>query len=107
MLTSTPDDNTYSVRYGDDLQLSCSANGTLPINLTWFHNGVKLIPSDRVVLEPLGHLIVRNTSTNYSGVYQCFAENKAGFTSHATSVDVFSELAILSTRCRLIIHTCV
>ena len=92
MLTSTPADNTYSVRYGNDLHLSCSANGTLPITLTWFHNGVELKANDRVVLEPQGQLTVRNVSTSSnSGVYQCYAENEAGFTSHSILVDVFSE----------------
>ena len=100
VLTSIPADNTHSVRFGDDLQLSCSANGTLPIKLTWFYNGVELITNDRVVVEPLGHLIVRNTSTSGdAGVYQCYAENEAGFTSHAVVVDVFSELNALSIRC--------
>ena len=101
MLTSTPANNAYSVRYGSDLHLSCSANGTLPITLTWFHNGVELKASDRVVLEPQGQLTVRNTSTSSdSGVYQCYAENEAGFTSHTVLVDVFSELVMLSVRCR-------
>ena len=100
VLTSTPADNAYSVRYGSDLHLSCSANGTLPITLTWFHNGVELKASDRVVLEPQGQLTVRNASTSSdSGVYQCYAENEAGFTSHTVLVDVFSELVVLSARC--------
>lgn len=93
VLTSTPADNTYSVRYGDDLHLSCSANGTLPITLAWYHNGIKLKANNRVILEPQGQLTVRNASTsNDSGVYQCYAENEAGFTSHSILVDVFSEL---------------
>ena len=93
VLTSIPADNTSSVRYGENLYLSCSANGTLPIALTWFHNGVELKASDRIVLEPQGQLTVHNTSTSSdSGVYQCYAENEAGFTSHSILVDVFSEL---------------
>lgn len=107
VLTSTPADNTHSVKFGDDLHLSCSANGTLPIKMTWFHNGVELIASNRIVLEPLGHLTVHNASTSSdSGVYQCYAENEAGFTSHTVLVDVFSELALLSARCHLIVHIC-
>ena len=108
LLTSTPANNTYSIRYGNDLHLSCSANGTLPITLTWFHNGVELKASDQVVLEPLGQLTVHNVSTSSdSGVYQCYAENEAGFTSYTVLVDVFSKLAMSSVRCSLlIIHTC-
>lgn len=104
MLTSTPANNTHSVKFGDDLQLSCSANGTLPIKLTWFYNGVELITGGRVVVEPLGQLTVRNTSTSSdAGVYQCYAENEAGFASHAVLVDVFSELVMLSATCHFII----
>ena len=108
LLTFAPANNTYSVRYGNDLHLSCSANGTLPITLMWFHNGVELKASDQVVLEPLGQLTVHNVSmSSDSGVYQCYAENEAGFTSYTVLVDVFSELAMLSARYSLlIIYTC-
>lgn len=98
VLTCIPAENTHSVKHGDDLHLYCLANGSLPIKLTWFHNGVELITSDHVILEPLGQLTVHNISTDRdSGVYQCYAENKAGFTSYAIVVDVFSKLAILFT----------
>ena len=101
VLTSIPTDATHSVKFGDDLHLSCRANGTLPIKLTWFHNGEQLTSNsdERIMLEPLGGLTVYNTSTSSdSGVYQCYAENEAGFTSYTVSVDVFSELVILSTK---------
>ena len=107
VLTSTPADNTHSVKFGDDLQLSCSANGTLPIKLTWFYNGVQLVTGGRVVVEPFGNLTIRNTSTSGdAGVYQCYAENEAGFTSHAVLVDVFSELIMLSVTCSFIFCIC-
>lgn len=95
--------NTHSVRFGDNLQLSCPVSGTLPIKRTWFHNGVQLIPNDRISIEPLGQLTVRSTSTRRdSGVYQCYVENEAGFTSYTVLVDVFSKLATLSARCHLL-----
>lgn len=95
VLTSTPANNTHSVRFGDDLQLSCSASGSEPIKMMWFYNSVQLVPSDRVLLEPPGQLVIRNTSRRKnSGVYQCSAENEAGFTSHAVLVDVFSKFIL-------------
>ena len=95
VITFTPANNTHSVKFGDDLQLSCSAGGSVPIKMTWFYNGLQLFTSDRVLVEPPGQLIIRDTSRRRnSGVYQCYAENEAGFDSHTVLVDVFSKFIL-------------
>jgi len=93
VLTSQPVSNPHRVMYGDDLHLNCSANGSLPISLKWYHNGNRLVSGGRVTVERHGELTVRNTSTaNDDGIYQCYAENEAGFISADILVDVFSKL---------------
>ena len=107
MLSFTPDNNTHSVKFGEDLQLSCSVNGTLPIKLTWFRNGIQLVTGGRIVVEPLGGLTIHNTSTSSdAGIYQCYAENEAGFTNYTVAVDVFSKSALQSAICHFIIYIC-
>jgi len=92
-LTSTPANNPHLVKYGNDLRLNCSANGSLPISLKWYHNGIQLVSGGRVLIERHGELTVRNTSTSDdAGIYQCYAENEAGFANVDILVRIFSKL---------------
>ena len=50
----------------------------------------------RVLIERHGELTVRNTSTSVdAGIYQCYAENEAGFANVDILVRIFSKLYIV------------
>lgn len=62
--------------------LQCSAEGEPPPVITWFKDGVALIPTVRRVILPAGGLFFLRTSharrDSDSGVYWCEATNQYG-----------------------------
>ncbi|KAK3090062.1 hypothetical protein FSP39_008890 [Pinctada imbricata] len=76
-LTRTPQD--VIVSSGDTATFTCIARGFPRPTITWQHNGVTLLPSSRVVIDPRGQLQIRNVDVSQQGTYVCRATNDAGF----------------------------
>ncbi|RWS10328.1 protogenin-like protein [Dinothrombium tinctorium] len=58
-------------------RLECSAYGSPPPSVRWLKNGEPLSMNGRIMMRT-GSLVISQTVSSDSGVYQCIAENKAG-----------------------------
>ncbi|VDP03098.1 unnamed protein product [Soboliphyme baturini] len=71
-----------SVYEGKDLVVEVKVRGSPVPRLTWFKNGIEIVPSDRVRIEELGgktwSLTIINTQPDDAGYYECKAQNVAG-----------------------------
>ncbi|XP_043198977.1 protogenin-like [Amphibalanus amphitrite] len=72
------------LRRGWMLRMHCTAEGWPPPNLSWIKDGHRLTPdaTGRVRLDD-GKLSVANLQSADSGIYQCVAYSKAGYTAVA------------------------
>ncbi|XP_050421746.1 protogenin B-like [Adelges cooleyi] len=70
---------TQTVPIANTIRFRCSAEGNPTPNITWYHNGQLLKPHGRIKLKDK-YLLVSNTVSNDSGVYQCFVSNQYGTT---------------------------
>lgn len=60
-----------------DAQFHCVASGYPISEVTWFHNGKKIIADNRIeVLFNPPRLIIRKMQKEDQGMYQCFASNE-------------------------------
>ena len=76
------------VKEGRDVVLTCSAYGTKPFVVTWFHNdGSDSLPLYSKILTN-GSLSLRKVSTRSRGKYTCVVKNAAGSASYETRIVV-------------------
>ncbi|XP_065644363.1 hemicentin-1 isoform X4 [Hydra vulgaris] len=54
---------------GDNIELVCETNGSMPIIYTWFQNGITLSAKSNV-------LYLKNVSRNETGIYECLVQNQ-------------------------------
>jgi len=60
------------------VQLSCNVSGWPTPSVSWTKNGEDVVPSSRINID--GHrLVIRQATLLDSGIYQCWAENVAGY----------------------------
>lgn len=74
---------------GYNLTIVCNIiNGTLPITISWYHNGV--LDSSRAGSPTI---TISNVNINKDNgiVYTCRVDNVAGYDEETTTVNVFSE----------------
>ena len=80
---------------GYDLTIACNIiNGTTPITISWYRNGV--VDSSK---ENVSAITISNVDINKDDgvVYTCRADNAVGYDTEYTSVNVFSKsLAIVN-----------
>uniref|UniRef100_A0A1I7S955 Muscle M-line assembly protein unc-89 n=1 Tax=Bursaphelenchus xylophilus TaxID=6326 RepID=A0A1I7S955_BURXY len=73
------------VNEGQPLNLECRIDSDVPPEVTWYKDGAKVVPSDRVRLEltPEGYarLIIPSATLDDDGMYRIVATNEAG-TAH-------------------------
>lgn len=80
------------INTGEVIGVQCMVNkGDLPINITWFLNGDRLINNDNFVT--ISRLNSRTSSLNidilndrHRGDYKCVARNNAGQVEHETTL---------------------
>ncbi len=79
-------------REGDDVTLSCNADGFPPPTVSWSRNGSPINTSGNSRIsssEVRTHLTITNVNRTDSGEYRCVANNKLGnATSNVASLDV-------------------
>lgn len=82
-----------AVNYGDLTSLTCSiTKGDLPIEITWFHNGLQVVKSDSISIvkanRKISMLSIDSARANHAGNYTCVTSNPAGSASHTTTLYV-------------------
>lgn len=55
---------------GEDAMIDCSSHSG---DITWFRDGIRLTNSSNIEVTEIS-LLIRNTTTNDSGVYQCYVQ---------------------------------
>uniref|UniRef100_A0A2S2PYT6 Protogenin n=1 Tax=Sipha flava TaxID=143950 RepID=A0A2S2PYT6_9HEMI len=71
---------TQSMPIVKTIRFKCGADGNPYPNISWYHNGERLKSNGRVKIKEKQFLIVSNTVSKDSGIYQCFASNPYGTT---------------------------
>ena len=81
------------------IRLSCNVTGRPTPSVSWTKNGEDLVPSSRVNVS--GHeLVISQAAVSDSGIYQCWADNVAGYVAQTARVLV--QVAGMST-CKIAI----
>ncbi|CAI4226532.1 unnamed protein product [Auanema sp. JU1783] len=70
--------NTKVALENADIEFECLSSGRPKPSISWFKNGEAIIPSGYFVIEP-NKLRILGVMAGDQGVYQCSAENSAGF----------------------------
>lgn len=78
---------------GQYCTLTCTAQtGDLPLNLTWFLNGIELRNSFDITISTVGKrssfLTIESVQAIHAGTYTCQAENLAGISQYSTELKV-------------------
>ncbi|XP_078477614.1 immunoglobulin superfamily DCC subclass member 3 [Lampetra fluviatilis] len=74
---------------GASAVLTCSAQGTPSPRIIWLHNGLPLHQSERVRLQNSNStLTIQRVCSEDEGIYQCTAENSAGYTQASARLAV-------------------
>ncbi|KAI6651697.1 sidekick Protein [Oopsacas minuta] len=68
---------------GSNLSLSCQSEGTPPLSYSWFYNAESIAVSSGEYID-----IANLSTTNSSGLYQCFVNNSAGRDTKIFTVSV-------------------
>ena len=61
---------------GETLELECNARGNPAPEISWFHNGKEVLPSNDLYITDTG-LVILSTSRKMSGIWKCLAKNIA------------------------------
>ena len=78
---------------GFDLTITCDViNGTTPISVSWYRNGV--VDSSKENMSAITITNV-NISTDDGVVYTCRAHNAVGYDQESTRVNVVSKLPVI------------
>ncbi|KAM9324527.1 hemicentin-1 [Gastrophryne carolinensis] len=81
--------NDYTVIAGSPAELECYVTGTPLPNIMWVKNEIPLEPNHNLYIEENGQkLIVPNSDSSDSGVYECIVTNKAGTSKKSFNVDI-------------------
>lgn len=78
---------------GQFSSVACTVQtGDLPLNLTWFLNGIELRDSFDVKITTVGSrtsfLIIQSVHAVHAGTYTCQAENSAGISKYSAELKV-------------------
>lgn len=78
---------------GQYTTLTCTVQtGDLPLNFTWFLNGIELTDSFDIAISTVGKrstfLTIESVQAIHAGTYTCQAENIAGMTQYSTELKV-------------------
>lgn len=69
------------------MSLTCHTTGA-EVSWTWYHNGAVIVPATST--GPMSTYTVAATVLEDAGVYQCFATNPAGTSTHAAQIAIQS-----------------
>uniref|UniRef100_A0A8C4Q7M0 Neogenin 1 n=1 Tax=Eptatretus burgeri TaxID=7764 RepID=A0A8C4Q7M0_EPTBU len=82
---------------GLEITLQCEATGRPPPLVTWLHNGDNVSQTDGIRM--VGHsLVISGLVEADDGIYQCVAENAAGWVQASTQLHVQKPVAPLGLR---------
>lgn len=78
---------------GDAASVLCSiTKGDFPVDFTWLLNGRRVVNDDYISImrsnKRTSQLSIDSVQAEHAGVYVCIAHNKAGNSSHSTSLQV-------------------
>ena len=77
---------------GTPLKLECRVNGEPLPELTWFKDGEKVEPSDRIQIEAFpdgtARLFIPSSTLDDDGIYRCVAKNPSGTANIKASIAV-------------------
>ncbi|XP_068085343.1 cell adhesion molecule Dscam1 [Anabrus simplex] len=82
------------VNAGDLSGVQCMVSkGDLPVDITWFFNGVKITPDQQGIIlnrqgQRISALTIEAVKDRHSGEYTCMASNTAGSTNHTAFLHV-------------------
>ena len=87
----------YNVALGDNLTVSCSAEGRPTPNITWEKDDFPLMSSEIANInisfsEGKSELVITDFTNSSSGIYSCIATNDVGNDSWIFQVEAVSEL---------------
>jgi len=85
-----------TIKYGDDLNLTCSVESFPPSVITWTkHGSIKNLPKEaKIILHNdtgTATLIIPNVTVHYSGLYVCTAKHQIPTLSTHAEVNVTCE----------------
>ena len=66
------------VNVGDEVSLTCSAQGHPKPVITWVKDDIRVTNGNRFVLQASGDLNIKEIGKNDEGNYQCLAKNDVG-----------------------------
>uniref|UniRef100_A0A1B0DHI0 Ig-like domain-containing protein n=1 Tax=Phlebotomus papatasi TaxID=29031 RepID=A0A1B0DHI0_PHLPP len=79
------------MNYGETVQAQCTiSGGDLPVNVTWYYNGLPLETYLGVYTEKRGNrinnLMIDSVVGKHMGNYTCVAVNRAGIVQHSAEL---------------------
>lgn len=82
-----------AMNYGETVQAQCTiSGGDLPVNVTWYYNGLPLETYLGVYTEKRGNrinnLMIDSVVGKHMGNYTCVAVNRAGIVQHSAELRV-------------------
>ncbi|CAI8024471.1 Receptor-type tyrosine-protein phosphatase alpha [Geodia barretti] len=90
VIVDFPDDAQY-VQEGEGVMFRVGVTGVPHPKLTWYHDGVEVVPDYSRELAEDGTLSMPSAETNHSGVYQLVAHNPGGRAEREVRLTVAAE----------------
>ena len=87
--TATITPSSVTVNEGDEVTITCQAEGSGTVTVTWTMAGGNLLPPG---VEARGNqLIIASATSSHHGTYVCKVENLAGTSQDEVTLNVFCE----------------
>ena len=88
-ITKLPQDSVHPS--AQTARIDCEVKGSPPPVISWFKDAQLISSKGRMnIKQSIHQLVISQTTTSDSGIYQCMAENEAGFVTAAARLTVLS-----------------
>ncbi|XP_055843277.1 peroxidasin [Episyrphus balteatus] len=83
---------SQTVKYGQNIELECDAEGHPLPSISWTFNDQAIIPNERITLDNENtELIIKDAENTDSGIYTCIAMNENGESKSKATISVESD----------------